>query len=262
MESSEASSLAQGLRIVRVVADREKWGRPLYGVTQIAADLGLDRSRVSRLTQELCDLRLLERVERGPFRPGSAFFALAASLNTGWAHDSRAELQRIEASLGLPGKLSVLDGARVILVRSSAGHGALAGSIHPGMVTPVWCTGSGRALLWDHTAQGIAEVLDDVEFIGVGGPQAAHSAAEVAALMERDHPRGCVYAVEEFEHGVHEIAVPIRSPEGRIVASLCVYGGRDEFDGRLEEIRTGLEESARTLSAASSAQGPPSSSEA
>lgn len=249
MEASEASSLAQGLRIVRVVADREKWGRPLYGVTQIATDLGLDRSRVSRLTQELCDLGLLQRVERGPFRPGPAYFTLAASLNTGWAHESRAELQRIEASLGLRGKLSVLDGARVILVRSSSGHGALAGSMHPGMVTPVWCTGSGRALLWDLGAADISEVLDDVEFIGVGGPQAAHSAAEVAALMERDHERGYVYAIEEFEHGVHEIAVPVRTREGQIAASLCVYGGRDEFEGRLEEIHAVLEESSRTLAA-------------
>ncbi len=247
MESSEVSSLAQGLRILRVVADREKWGRPLYGVTQIAADLGMDRGRVSRLTQELCDLRLLERVERGPFRPAAAYFSLAASLNVGWAHDSRAELQRIEASLGLRGKLSVLDGARVILIRSSTTHGALAGLMHPGMVTPVWCTGAGRALLWDHSGDAIREVLDDVEFIGVGGPQAAHSAAEVSALMDRDHERGYVYAVEEFEHGVFEIAVPVRSPEGRIVASLGVYGGRDEFEGRLDGIRARLEASALQL---------------
>ena len=62
--SSEASSMAQGLRIVRLVADREKWGRRLLGVSQLASELDMEQSRVSRLTQELCDLGLLERVER------------------------------------------------------------------------------------------------------------------------------------------------------------------------------------------------------
>lgn len=249
METSEVSSLAQGLRIVRIVADREKWGRSLYGVTQIAVELGMDRSRVSRLTQELCDLDLLERVDRGPFRAGPAFFSLADSLNGGWVSSSRGELQRITADLGLRGRVSVRDGARVILIRSSSDHGLSGGMMQPGMITPVWCTGSGRALLWDHSGKALQELLADVEFIGVGGPQAAHSTGEVLALMERDRPRGVVHAVEEFEHGVHELAVPLRDPAGAIVASLCVFGERREFDGRTEEISAAIEESARRLAA-------------
>lgn len=247
MEASEVSSLAQGLRIVRVVTDREKWGRSLYGVTQIAAELGMDRSRVSRLTQELCDLSLLERVERGPFRAGPAFFSLAASLNTGWVRASRTELQRITAGLGLKGKVSVRDGARVILVRSSSDHGLPGGILQPGMVTPVWCTGSGRALLWDHSDAELRALLADVEFIGVGGPQAAHSPAEVAALLKRDRAQGFVYAPEEFEHGIHELAVPIRESTGRIVASLCVFGEQHEFERRLPLIRTAIQESVQRL---------------
>jgi DNA-binding IclR family transcriptional regulator len=249
MEASEVSSLAQGLRIVRIVTDREKWGRSLYGVTQIAVELDMDRSRVSRLTQELCELNLLERVDRGPFRAGPAFFSLAASLNRGWVSSSRTELQRITAVLGLRSKVSVCDGARVILIRSSTDHGLSGGMVQPGMITPVWCTGAGRALLWDHTEKETRELLADVEFIGVGGPQAAHSADEVLGLMARDRPLGLVHAVEEFEHGVHELAVPLRDPAGQIVASLCVFGERREFDGRTEEIRHAIEESARRLAA-------------
>ena len=121
--------------------------------------------------------------------------------------------------------------------------------MQPGMITPVWCTGSGRALLWDHSEKALQELLADVEFIGVGGPQAAHSSGEVLALMERDRPRGVVHAVEEFEHGVHELAVPLRDPAGTIVASLCVFGERREFDGRTAEISAAIEESARRLAA-------------
>ncbi|WP_427131121.1 IclR family transcriptional regulator [Pseudarthrobacter sp. S9] len=245
--SSESSSMTQGLRIVRLVADREKWGRRLLGVSQLASELDMEQSRVSRLTRELCDLGLLERVERGPFRTGPRFFTLAASLNTGWVREARTELEALVAALGLRCRVSVRDGFRVILLRSST-NDVLPGSfVKPGMVTPVWCTGSGRALLWDHGQATIEDLLSDVNFIGVGGPGAAHSPAEVCELMERDRPRGFVVAAEEFEHGIYELAVPVRNLEGTILASLSVLGARAEIEPRAKDIAKALTEAAERL---------------
>src|SRR5450830_1235216 len=176
MESSaESSSMTQGLRIVRLVADREKSGRRLFGVSQLATELGMEQSRVSRLTQELCELGLLERVDRGPFRTGPQFFALAASLNTGWVHGSRAELEALVARFGLRFRVSAREGFRVLLLRSSTNDALPWSFVRPGMETPVWCTGSGRALLWDQDSAAILDLLSEVNFIGVGGPGAAHS---------------------------------------------------------------------------------------
>ncbi|MET4096045.1 IclR family transcriptional regulator C-terminal domain-containing protein [Arthrobacter sp. UYCu712] len=245
--STESSSMTQGLRLVRLVADREKWGRQLLGVSQLAAELDMEQSRVSRLTQELCDLGLLERVERGPFRTGPRFFALAASLNTGWVRESGTELEALVATFRLRFRISVRDGFRVSLLRAST-NDALPGSfVKPGMVTPVWCTGSGRALLWDHEQATIQDLLSDVNFIGVGGPGAAHSPAEVCELMDRDRPRGFIVAAEEFEHGVHELAVPVRDPDGTILASLSVLGTRREIEARTKRIVKALTEAAERL---------------
>ena len=224
--SAEASSMAQGLRIVRLVADREKRGRQLLGVSQLAAELDMEQSRVSRLTQELCDLGLLERVDRGPFRTGQRFFSLAASLNTGWVREARTELEALVASLGLRARLSVRDGYRVILVRSSSNDAVPGSFVKPGMVTPVWCTGAGRALLWDFDRTALDSLLRDVNYIGIGGPEAAHSTAEVWELMVRDRAAGYIAAAEEFEHDVVELAVPVRDGGGAILASLSVLGGR------------------------------------
>ena len=247
--SAEASSMLQGLRIVRLVADREKRGRRLLGVSQLASELEMEQSRVSRLAQELCELGLLERAERGPFRTGPRFFGLAASLNTGWVRESRTELEVLVASLRLRCRLSVRDGFRVILLRASS-NDALPGSfVKPGMVTPVWCTGSGRALLWDHDQAEIQDLLNNVNFIGVGGPGAAHSPEEVAGLMDRDRARGFILAAEEFEHGVYELAVPVRNHEGFILASLSVLGSRSEIESNPEHIAMALKESAEKLAA-------------
>lgn len=245
--SSEVSSMAQGLRIVRLVADREKWGRRLLGVSQLASELDMEQSRVSRLTQELCELGLLERVERGPFRTGPRFFSLAAALNTGWVRESRTELEALVASFGLRSRVSVREGFRVILLRAST-NDALPGSfVKPGMVTPVWCTGSGRALLWDDQRPAVQALLQDVNFIGVGGPGAAHSPQEVAELMDRDRERGFILAEEEFEHGVYELAVPVRSAEGSILAALSVLGSRAEIKSSTNNIANALTAAAERL---------------
>lgn len=245
--SSEASSMAQGLRIVRLVADREKWGRRLLGVSQIASELEMDQSRVSRLTQELCELGLLERVERGPFRTGPRFFSLAAALNTGWVRESRTELEALVASFGLRSRLSVREGFRVILLRTSSNDAVPGGFVKPGMVTPVWCTGSGRALLWDEEQPAVEALLADVNFIGVGGPGAAHSPQEVVELMDRDRARGFIVAEEEFEHGVYELAVPVRAADGSVLAALSVLGSRAEIMSGADDVAKALWEAAQRL---------------
>ncbi|MEZ2387982.1 IclR family transcriptional regulator [bacterium RCC_150] len=246
--ASEASSMAQGLRIVQLVADCEKWGRRLPGVSQLAASLDMEQSRVSRLTHELCELGLLERLGKGPFRTGQRFFGLAASLNNAWVRESRKELERIVASLGLRARVSVRDGFRAVLLRASNNDGLPGSFVKPGMVTPVWCTGSGRALLWDHRPAAIHDLLSGVNFIGVGGPAAAHSPAEVCELMDRDRARGFILAAEEFEHGIYELAVPVRDNKGIILAALSVLGSRDGVEPRVQGMADALTEAAGRLS--------------
>lgn len=255
MESSaESSSMTQGLRIVRLVADREKSGRRLFGVSQLATELGMEQSRVSRLTQELCELGLLERVDRGPFRMGPQFFALAASLNTGWVHGSRAELEALVARFGLRFRVCVREGFRVLLLRASTNDALPWSFVRPGMETPVWCTGAGRALLWDHDSAAVQDLLGGVNFIGIGGPGAAHSPAAVCELMDRDRTTGFVVAEEEFEHGVYELAVPIRDAGGTILASFSVLGARSQIEPGAKRLFKALTEAAERLGTQARAQ--------
>jgi DNA-binding IclR family transcriptional regulator len=207
----------------------------------------MEQSRVSRLTQELCELGLLERVERGPFRSGPRFFSLAAALNTGWVRESRTELEALVASFGLRSRVSARDGFRVVLLRASSNDAVPGSFVKPGMVTPVWCTGSGRALLWDDQHPAVEVLLRDVNFIGVGGPGAAHSPQEVAELMDRDRARGFIVAEEEFEHGIYELAVPVRNADGSILAALGVLGSRAEIKTNTDDIAKALTAAAERL---------------
>nr|WP_217509426.1 IclR family transcriptional regulator C-terminal domain-containing protein [Pseudarthrobacter sp. C4D7] len=226
---AEASSMAQGLRILRHVVEREKRGQAPPGVSQLAAELGIEQSRVSRLAQELCGLELLERFDRGPFRAGPRFFALAAALNTGWVRAAKPQLEALVAELGVRARLSIRDGYRVILLRASSNEAVPGSFVVPGMVTPVWCTGAGRALLWDLDRVQLGELLADVNYIGIGGPGAAHATDGIWDLMVRDRAAGFISADEEFEHGVVELAVPVRDAAGSIIGALSVLGTRAEL---------------------------------
>ena len=103
-------------------------------------------------------------------------------------------------------------------------------------------------MLWDHSPKDLGSLLSDVNFIGVGGPAAAHTAPEVADLMERDRPGGFVLAAEEFEHGVWELAVPVRAEDGRIIAALSVLGSRSGVEATAPKIAAVLHSSAQRLS--------------
>jgi DNA-binding IclR family transcriptional regulator len=115
------------------------------------------------------------------------------------------------------------------------------------MVTPVWCTGAGRALLWDLDKYALDQLLAEVNFIGVGGPGAAHSIDEVWDLMARDVSRGYITSDEEFEHDIVELAVPVRDSGGTILASLSVMGHRAEVSNDTAGVAASLRGSAERL---------------
>ncbi|MFJ1806778.1 MULTISPECIES: IclR family transcriptional regulator C-terminal domain-containing protein [unclassified Streptomyces] len=243
-----ASSLRMALRMVNTVLDREASGRTGFNVSRLADEVGVERSKASRTTQDLCDKGFLERRDDATLRAGKAFFATAASLHPGLLRRSRPLLRRIAVAHGAGARLSVRDGVQVRLLRaeSAAGH-AQEWQGRASLVTPCWCTGAGRALLLDHTTEEITALLDGYELIGVGGPDAAHSAGELAAANDRDRLRGFVAAHGEFEHGVTEYAVPVRDNDAHIRAAVSVVGRRQDLLPQERTIRTSLTAAAEAL---------------
>ena len=84
-----ASSLRVALRVVNAVLDREASGRTGFNVSRIADEVGIERSKASRTTQDLCDKGFLERGDDSTLRAGNAFFTTAASLHPGLLRRSR-----------------------------------------------------------------------------------------------------------------------------------------------------------------------------
>ena len=246
------SSLSQGLALVGSAVARERSGRPGHTASRLADDTGIERSRVSRLTQELRALRFLQRDEDAAFGAGDAYFRTAAALDAPWLRTTRQELRALASTLRMTAVVSAADGPAALTLRAEAGGGATDAATRYGTVTPIWCTGAGRALLWDHSLDRLRELLQDVQFVGVGGPAAARTVEQVHALLERDRAAGAITAVDEYTEGVVEFALPIRGATG-VVASIAVSGA-PRGAGRTRAALSALHEVQRRLSARASGQ--------
>lgn len=241
------SSLLQGVTLLRTAIDRERSGRSCFSGSRMADQTGIERSRASRLIQELTALGLLERGSDATFRSGPAYLSLAAALHRPWLHAARRELRRITSGFGTHARVHAADGPRAVLLRFEAAPGAPASATNSGTITPIWCTGGGRALLWNDTRDMLERRLQDAEFVGVGGPRAARSPQETWELLEEDRYRGFILADQEFEFGILEVASPIFDGTGQIIGGLsasCSSG-----DERAEALAHEVSMAARRLGA-------------
>ncbi|GAA1638692.1 IclR family transcriptional regulator domain-containing protein [Microbacterium flavum] len=247
------SSLLQGLTLVEEAVRRERSGRLPHNASRLAEASGIERSRVSRLTKELRDLGYLERDEASLFGAGSGYFHIASALTQPWLRAARRELRRLAGAHDVTSLVATADGPAAVLARIESPAGHESPYLHAGARVPIWCTGAGRALLWDHAEADISALLDDVQFVGVGGPGAPRSVAEVIDRQDRDRDRGVIDAAQEYVEGVQEYALPVRGLSG-IVGAVGV-GAAARGSRRTREMQAALRAVADRLSALAGGDG-------
>jgi len=241
------ASLTQGLGLLHTAVERERSGRAGLVLSRLAEAAGVERSRASRVTQELRRLDFVERDESTALRAGPAFLRAASARHEPWLRAARVQLRTLAAHLGMTARVVAADGPRALLLRIEGTDATGEGTLRPAAVAPIWCTGAGRALLWDHSHAELAALLRDAQFVGVGGPGAARTIDEVARLLDRDREGGLIAAHEEYVAGIDEYALPVRGRHG-IVAAVSV-SGPPASAARVRRIEGFLADSAKRLSA-------------
>src|ERR671916_795723 len=150
-------NLRKELAILIVLGREEAVENGGLGVVRVAELIGREKSQVSRALKMLAASGL---VDRDPstlhYRLGWRFFALAAR-----AGEQRllsvapALLERLVEDLGGTGHLSVLQGTEVLTVLSESPPHAVKADGWAGRTVPIYCTSSGRVLLFDHDLEAL-----------------------------------------------------------------------------------------------------------
>ena len=201
------------------------------GVSELAAELGMHKSTVSRLLAAL-ERRGLVRREGERFAPGPELARLGTLAIRGFtlAGAARPPLERLAEQTGETVNLAVRDGDRALNVLQVDAAHFVGVTDWTGRAAPLHATANGKALLafGDGPATGRLTRLT---------PRTIVDRRELRAELERTRSAGFAVAVEELELGLHAVAAPVFDAGGACVAAVSVSGPAYRLhESRLAEV--------------------------
>jgi DNA-binding IclR family transcriptional regulator len=193
-------------------------GRPDLGVSELAGELGMHKSTVSRLLAAL-ERRGLVRREGERFAPGPELARLGALAVRGLtlAGVARPPLELLAERTGETVNLAVREGDRALNVLQVDAVHFVGVTDWTGRAAPLHASANGKALLafGDGRAPGRLAKLT---------PRTIVDRGELRAELDRTRSAGFAVALEELELGLHAVAAPVFDAGGSCVAAVSVSG--------------------------------------
>jgi DNA-binding IclR family transcriptional regulator len=228
--SATVQSVDRALTVLEIIATLGQ-----AGVTEIAAELGVHKSTVSRLVSALETRGYVEQLtDRGKYRLGfaAARLARASSGQLDLVRQSQAACDALALESGETTNLAVLDSDRIVNVAEAIGSAGVALRTWVGQSCPAHATSSGKVLL---AALGRRALRDRLPAALESFTDATvTSRADLEAELEIVRENGWASVREELEVGLNAVAAPVYDADAEVVAALSVSGpsyrlGEDEF---------------------------------
>lgn len=196
------------------------------GVTDLATDIGVHKSTVSRLLSALEEHELVEQAyERGKYRLGFGILRLANAVSgqLDITQQGREICERLAVEVGETVNIAVLRSHYAVNVDQARGPTSVGSHNWVGELTPLHATSSGKILVAFMSAEARQELLAEAGL---------HRYTEHTITKPDDLERqlesvardGYVISIEELELGLTAVAAPIRDHTGTVIAALSVSG--------------------------------------
>jgi DNA-binding IclR family transcriptional regulator len=195
------------------------------GVTEIAAELGVHKSTVSRLIAVLESRGYVEQAsERGKYRLG---FTISRLARAGSGHLDLVKLSQdvcdmLAAEVGETTNLAILDEDRIVNIVETIGPEQITLRTWVGQSCPAHATSSGKVLL-----AGLDSADVRARLAATLEPYTASTVVTLADL-ERElaevRERGWACVIEELEIGLNAVSAPIYDAGANVIAALSVSG--------------------------------------
>ncbi|WP_116040731.1 IclR family transcriptional regulator [Amycolatopsis palatopharyngis] len=218
------------------------------GITEIAAELNVHKSTVSRLVSVLEARGLVEQQgERGKFSIGFGVVRLAgaATGQLDLAQLGTPVCESLADTLGETVNIAVLDGSVAINISQGRGGAAVAAQNWIGKRTPLHATSSGKVLL-AFMAEPERERLI-TEGTTAYTANTVTQPGRLRTLLQNVIEDGYATSFEELEVGLHAVAVPVRGQQNDVVAAISASGpgyrlSHDRIQWIVDELRHGAAE--------------------
>ncbi|HEX2045011.1 MAG TPA: IclR family transcriptional regulator [Gaiellaceae bacterium] len=191
-------------------------GRPAVGVSELAGELGLHKSTVSRLLATL-ENRALVRREGERFTPGPELARLGALAMRALplVDVARRPMARLAEKTGETVNLAVRRGERALNVHQVDTTHLVGVTDWTGRALPLHATANGKVLLAfgdDRLPRSLPKLAQ----------KTITDRRRLAAELEHARRAGFAVATEELELGLHAVAAPVFDGAGTCVAAISV----------------------------------------
>ena len=196
------------------------------GVTELAAEIGVHKSTVSRLLAALEEHEMVEQAhDRGKYRLGFGILRLANAVSgrLDITQQGREICERLAAQVGETVNIAVLRSHYVVNVDQARGPTSVGSHNWVGELTPLHATSSGKILLASMSAEARRDLLLEAG-LSRFTERTITSIDDLDQQLTSIARDGYVVSTEELEHGLTAVAAPIRDHTGAVVAALSVSG--------------------------------------
>jgi IclR family transcriptional regulator, pca regulon regulatory protein len=226
-ESRYSQSLERGLAILECFTPEH----PVWGIADLADELGMSRSTTHRYALTLTALGYLVQGPRRKYRLGLRVtdLGLSALSSTSLRVHARPHLEELARRSPCTLAIAVLDGPEVVCVdcilNRRRGRQPIAGGLGEGARLPVHCTAMGKLLVANLPAWEQRELIAELTLKRRGPRTIATKTAlrsELAPILEEGLARGA----EELAPELCEIAAPVRTPTREVLAAVGMVAHR------------------------------------
>ncbi|WP_026574582.1 IclR family transcriptional regulator [Bacillus sp. UNC438CL73TsuS30] len=229
-------SVDRALTIISLVSKRKEG----MGVTELAANLDLNKSSIFRLLSTLADHGFIEQnPETKKYRLGYKYLELSSMLLESIDLRTQAKpfLEELESQFNEVIHLTVYDQGEVIYIEKLEGSETLRTHSQVGRRAPMHCTAVGKVIL---AHLPLNEIVDIIDKYGLPKQTEQTITDKDSFFKELGKIRneGIGKEVEENEPGVSCIAAPIFDHRKKITAAVSISGPSFRMtEERLEEIK-------------------------
>ena len=207
---------------------------PTLGVTELAKELRLTKSTVSRILSTMEQVGFVARVaETQKYRLGAKVLELAGAFLSSheWRTVARAHLKALRDATGESVALFVVDRDRRICLEKWESVHELRSSIKLGGRYPLTAGAGGKVLLAHLPEDERKEILEKT-----GLPRHTSHTITNPRDFERElqdiRRKGFAESYRERVPHLSSVSAPIRNFEGRVIAALCVDGPAVRFTAK------------------------------
>jgi IclR family transcriptional regulator, pca regulon regulatory protein len=213
------TSLARGLAVIQAFSQRKRQ----LTVSQISNKTGFSRAAVRRCLYTLSKLGFAGSDDSRHFYLRARVLGLGHSYISSMPLAAAAQpiLEQVSRVLHESCSIATLDGADIVYIARANVTRIMAIDLGVGSRLPAFCTSMGRILLADLPPDKLEEYLARIDYQRFT-ERTVVSAEKLRQVLKVVQRNGYSIVDQELELGLRSMAVPLRNPEGRVVAALNV----------------------------------------